>query len=79
MKTVLKVLIDTNGANCGSGCRFLDVVVDCCTLFGGLDYAGKHAYARHANCVKAGVAMRPGYSTVRGQRQVVRTTFYSHR
>jgi hypothetical protein len=73
MKTVLKVLIDTNGPNCGLTCRFLDRVVDSCTLFGGLKYHNAGSYERHATCDTAGVDARPGCPTVRGRGQVVRT------
>lgn len=75
MKTILKVLIDTDGANCGTRCRFLDSVVSSCTLFGALDndYFGTHA--RQVNCVKAGVdvSSRDLARTVKGRSQVVRT------
>jgi hypothetical protein len=74
MKTILKVLIDTDGANCGARCRFLDSVVSSCTLFGGLDETQPNTHARHANCVKCGVdaTSKDLARTVKGRGQLVR-------
>ncbi len=74
MSMILRVLIDTKGAMCSTKCRFLDSVVDSCTLFGKLEHEHLSAPLRHANCVKASVDARPTdlRNSVKGRPQLVR-------